>query len=64
LGEKVSDFAATSLDEGDAHFIVSSSLMTEPRDAGGFGTLFEWNTFGAGDRAAAYGGGMSGYKIS
>ena len=64
VGEEASDFAATALDEGDAHLIVAGSLMTEPRDGGGFGALFDGNALGAGDRAAAYGRGVRGDKIA
>ena len=63
LGEEMSDFAATALDEGNAHLIVTGSLMTEPRDGGGFGALLNGNALGAGDRTAPYGSGVSGDKI-
>ncbi len=63
LGEEASDLAATALDEGDVHLIVAGRLMTEPRDGGGFGPLWDGNALGAGDRAAAYGGGVRSDKI-
>ena len=60
LGKHPSNLPPFSFDPGDRHRFVSRGLVSHPRNDGGFGTLFDRDSFCPGDGAASDRGGMIG----